>query len=307
MGLVLVVGGTGELGRVVVPLLRDAGSRIRVLVRSAKSSEVIDSFASSEIEIARGDLKDLPSLATACRGADTVVSTATSTGNRLDGDSIETVDHAGTLALVEAAEAAKVGHFVYVSFADIEVDFPLKSAKKAVQDRLQASGMMASTILKPTYFMETWLPMLFTKKVDPATNKEAFSVFGTGRNPVSWISRTDVARYIARAVTQPGARGVVAELGGPEAVSQLATLELFTGASGQGLPIAISPEADLKGGAAGAPDPLMRSFCALMLGIARGLVVPPTREPSLALSSPLGSVREFVEAFAKSQPLTPAR
>jgi uncharacterized protein YbjT (DUF2867 family) len=306
MGLVLVVGGTGGLGRPTVSLLRDAGSRVRVLVRPSKSGEVIDGFASAGIEIAHGDLKDLPSLAAACDGVDTVVSTATSAGNRLDGDSIETVDHAGTLALVAAAEAAKVAHFVYVSFADIEVEFPLKSAKKAIQDRLKASGTMASTVLKPTYFMETWLPMLFTRKVDPATNKEAFSVFGTGRNPVSWISRTDVARYIVRAVTQPGARGVVAELGGPEAVSQLAALELFTGAAEHGLPIAMSPEADLKGGAEGAPDPLMRSFCALMLGIARGLVVLPTREPSLALSSPLGSVREFVEAFAKAQPRTQA-
>jgi uncharacterized protein YbjT (DUF2867 family) len=227
---------------------------------------------------------------------------ATSTTRRLDGDSIETVDGAGTLALVEAAEAAKVEHFVYLSFADIEVDYPLKSAKKAVEDRLKASNAMAFTVLKPTYFMETWLPMLFTKKVDPASQKEAFTVFGTGQSPVSWISRTDVARYVVRAVTQPGARGVVAELGGPEAVSQLAALELFAGTSGQGLPITISPESDLKGGAEGAPDSLMRSFCALMLGIARGLPAPPTREPSLALSSPLVTVHEFVHAFVKSQP-----
>ena len=68
----------------------------------------------------------------------------------------------------------------------------------------------------------------------------------------------------------------------------------------------MSPEADLEGGAEGAPDSLMQSFCALMLGIARGLVVPPTREPSLALSSPLGRVQEFVETFVKSQPRTPA-
>src|SRR5580698_1226696 len=134
MGLVLVVGGTGGLGRPTVSLLRDAGSRVRVLVRPSKSGEVIDGFASAGIEIAHGDLKDLPSLAAACDGVDTVVSTATSAGNRLDGDSIETVDHAGTLALVAAAEAAKVAHFVYVSFADIEVEFPLKSAKKAIQD-----------------------------------------------------------------------------------------------------------------------------------------------------------------------------
>jgi uncharacterized protein YbjT (DUF2867 family) len=208
--------------------------------------------------------------------------------------------------LVEAAEVADAAHFVYVSFADIDVDFPLRAAKKAVEDRLKASSKMASTILKPTYFMETWLPMLFTKKVDPTTNKEAFSVFGTGRNPVSWISRVDVARYIVRAVGQPAARGVVAELGGPEAASQLVALQLLTGASGQGLPISLSPEADLKGCAVGGPDPLTRSFCALMLGIARGLVVLPTREPSLALSSPLASVREFVNGFAKSQPHTPA-
>src|SRR4051794_35514371 len=110
MGLVLVVGGTGELGRLVVPLLREAGSRVRVLVRSPENSELMNGFTSSGVEVVQGDLKAPSSLAAACRGVETVVSTATSATNRLDGDSIETVDHSGTLALVEAAEAAKVAH-----------------------------------------------------------------------------------------------------------------------------------------------------------------------------------------------------
>ncbi len=59
--------------------------------------------------------------------------------SRQEGDSIESVDRQGQLALIDAAAAAGVKRFILVSFPSVEVDFPLQSAKRAVEERLRRS------------------------------------------------------------------------------------------------------------------------------------------------------------------------
>src|SRR5208282_1913893 len=100
--------------------------------------------------------KDRSTLDVACSGVQTVVSTASSTLSRQAGDTIETVDRDGELNLMEAAKAAGVQHFIFVSFPPFAEDFPLNRAKRAVEERLKGSGM-AYTILWPTFFDEVWL------------------------------------------------------------------------------------------------------------------------------------------------------
>jgi NADH dehydrogenase len=79
-----------------------------------------------------------------------------------------------------------------VSFPQTDVDFPLQSAKRAVEDRLKSSGL-TYTILQPTFFMEVWLsPALGFD----AANAQA-QIYGTGENKMSWISYKDVARFAA--------------------------------------------------------------------------------------------------------------
>jgi nucleoside-diphosphate-sugar epimerase len=69
---ILVIGGTGRLGRLVVPLMRDAGRDVRVLSRHTHE-------AADGIEYVSGDLSSLmgttpvyssvpPSLSTRCPG-----------------------------------------------------------------------------------------------------------------------------------------------------------------------------------------------------------------------------------------------
>jgi uncharacterized protein YbjT (DUF2867 family) len=82
--------------------------------------------------------------------------TASSTLSRQAEDFIETVDRQGQINLVEAARAAGVQHFIFVSFPPAAVDFSLNRANRAVEERLQGSGL-AYTVLWPTFFSEVWL------------------------------------------------------------------------------------------------------------------------------------------------------
>src|SRR5207245_4953712 len=160
-----------------------------------------------------GDLKERASLDAACRGAATVITTASTTFSRQAGDSIQTVDQEGQLQLVDAAKAAGVSRFVYVSYShNTNVNCPLTTARRAVEAHLQRSGM-TYTILAPSVFMEVWLsPAL---GFDP-TNAQV-RIYGAGRNPISWISLGDVARFAVLSVDHLSTLHASIELGGPTA------------------------------------------------------------------------------------------
>ena len=114
----LVIGATGLVGLEVCRRLREAGATVRALIRTTADAQKRAELERLGIELAEGDLKDPASLARACAGVQSVISTASSTLARQSGDSIETVDRRGQLALVDAARTAGVEHFVFVSFRD---------------------------------------------------------------------------------------------------------------------------------------------------------------------------------------------
>jgi uncharacterized protein YbjT (DUF2867 family) len=214
--MILVVGGTGELGGRVVRLLLERGLGVRCLVRPASDATGLEKAGA---EVARGDLTDAASLRAACQDVDTVVSTATAITRLLSGargPSIHEIDELGTAALVDAAEEAGVRRFVYVSYAGISstVGTPLEHAKRAIEDRLRRSAMR-SVIVRPDAFQEVHLAPL--GRFDVANGKVA--LIGSGDAKVRWVSTDDAAALIAAVAVEPDPPAVI-EFGGPEALSR---------------------------------------------------------------------------------------
>ena len=172
------------------------------------------------------------------------------------GISIDTVDQAGQLALVDAARTTGVEHFVFVSFRENpKIQYPLIAAKRAVEQALKKSGM-AFTILQASYFMEIWLsPAL---GFDIANGK--VRMYGDGGHAISWISYRDVARVAVASVTQPVARNMVVELGGPQALSQREVIRMLEAAGAGEIATESIPESALEAQMNAATDPLQKSF-----------------------------------------------
>jgi len=61
--LILVTGGTGTLGKLVVPRLREAGAKVRVLSRQAREG-------GGDVEFVRGDLDTGAGIEAAVAGAE---------------------------------------------------------------------------------------------------------------------------------------------------------------------------------------------------------------------------------------------
>ena len=261
--MVLVVGATGLVGSAICQKLAERGEKVRALVRAASSKERVEALRSSGAGLCLGDLKDSQSLAAACRGVDAVISTASSTLSRQPGDSIESVDAAGQLSLVEAAKAANVSRFLLVSFRrPAGLSFPLGDAKQQAE---QAVKSLNFTIIQASFFMEVWLSPALGFDYANATAR----IYGAGTNPISWVSFRDVAEMCALGLRHPAAQRRVIEFGGPEALSPLEVLARFEKISGRPFRL----EARFRAGAA-LTTPGRHGFVAAELCSANARLLP---------------------------------
>lgn len=286
----LVVGATGYLGSEICRLLLEAGKPVRALVRATSDPDTVARLKGWGAETVEGDLKDRRSLDAACRGIRTVISSATTTRSRQENDSIPTVDHEGQLQLAQAAKAAGVGHFIFVSFSkQLTADTPLSRAKRAVEESLLSSSM-PYTILRPSYFMEVWLSP-FVGFDFP--NAKA-TVYGAGENRISWISLDDVAKFAAACVDNLQAHNLELELGGPEALSPLEVIGIFERLSGRTFEVQHVPAEVLKEQQQSATDPLQASFSGLMVDYAKGDAID-IQKTLQSFPVQLTSVKDYVQ------------
>jgi NADH dehydrogenase len=182
---------------------------------------------------------------------------------------IQTTDLNGMKNLINAATRAGVGRFIYTSFsANLDIDFPLARAKRAVETHLVESGM-DYTILRPSFFMDVWLSPAVG--FDPGNGK--ITVYGDGTRPISYIASADVAAFAVASLSVPDARNAVLELGGPEALSQLDAKAIFEGTIGRPITTQLVPVEALEEQAANATDGMQQSFVSLMLCAAKGDVI----------------------------------
>jgi len=184
----------------------------------------------------------------------------------MDTNRIIKFDTNGAKSLIDAAKAAGVKHFIYTSFSkNMDADFPLRNAKREVEAYLKTSGL-TYTILRPGYFMEAWLsPMVGFD----AENAKA-TIYGSGDQPISYISLVDVIQFEVASVTSPAARDNVLEVGGPQPVSPNEVVKLFEAKSGKTFETSYVPAEALKGQMEGATDPMQKSFAGLMYCYALG-------------------------------------
>jgi uncharacterized protein YbjT (DUF2867 family) len=143
-GPILVTGGTGTLGRLVVPRLRDAGGRVRVLSRH-------NGEAAEGVEFVTGDLATGEGIEAAVEGAEIIVHCAGSSKG----------DEEKARNLVRAASEAGARHLVYISVVGADripvvsgVDramFGYFGAKLAAERVIADSGLPWTT-LRATQF-----------------------------------------------------------------------------------------------------------------------------------------------------------
>ncbi len=219
MATVLVTGGTGVLGRLLVPRLLEVGHDVRVLSRSAHSEVVPE-----RVEAVRGNVVTGEGLETAVAGTETVVHAASSPFRRARRTEVE-----GTANVARvAAEHSPPAHVVYISIVGVDRN-PLAyhRAKWEAEQALEASDA-PWTILRATQF-HTLLHQVLERRVVPRLGGLRFQLLDAG----------ECADRLVELVTS-GPSGRVSDMGGPDVLpvaDVVATYREITGRSVLSLPI----------------------------------------------------------------------
>lgn len=222
---VLVVGGTGFIGKRLVRALLAAGHGVRVYSRSAAGARA--ELEGLPVEVAEGALDDPQALAAALQGITVVYHLAKAVGQRwqdyVDGD------QRPTRVLAEAALAAGVRRFIYTGTIDsydaadpkavIQGDTPLDGALHA--RNLYARSKAACEALLLDMHRSRGLPLVIFRPAvvigegcPPAHwgvgmfhSDTRVQYWGSGEHKLPLVLVDDVADALVRGLDAPGIEG----------------------------------------------------------------------------------------------------
>ncbi len=225
--MILIVGVTGVLGRETAGQLLAEGHKVRGLTRSPDRAADLKELGA---EIMQGDLIDRASLEKASKGVDAVFACA----HQLMGTGkykSEAVDGEGHRALIDAAKAAGVKHFVYTSIQYASPIHPTDffRTKAMSEDYLKASGLNF-TILRPPALMEWHVHNLLGASI--LTSGKTM-IFGSGDNPTNFMAARDAAHIAVIALTDPKMKNRTIEIGGCDNVTRNQIAEMYGRFSGK--------------------------------------------------------------------------
>jgi uncharacterized protein YbjT (DUF2867 family) len=224
--MILIVGASGFLGREVAKQLLSSGERVRAFTRTPAK---VDELKMAGAEVFQGDLIDAPSLRRGCQGVDSVFAAAHSIVGEGKYRS-EVVDDIGHRALIDAAKAGGVSHFVYTSIFGASTDHPIDfwRTKYRVEEYLKASGL-SYTILRPSAFMEMHAHILNGK---PLLESGKTTLLGKGTKPRNLVAVRDVAHFAILALKDSKLKNLTLDIGGTQNFTNNQVAELYAKVAG---------------------------------------------------------------------------
>ena len=243
--MILIVGASGHLGSIAAQHLLEQGKAVRAMTRNPASIAGLKQLGA---EVVSGDLRNLDSLRDACQGVEQVLACAHALNGKGDNNP-HSVDDLGNRQLIEAAKAAGVKHFIFISIRGASPGSPLPffRIKSAVEDYLRASGL-TFTILRPTAYMDLWGELIGM----PIQQSKAM-IFGSGNNPINFVAAEDVATLACAVLEDGNALNQAIDVCGPENLSMKQVAHIFEGLSGKPAKISHVPLLAMR-----AASPLMQ-------------------------------------------------
>jgi len=186
---ILVIGGTGTLGRQIVKQALDEGYQVKCLVRNFRRSSFLKDWGA---ELIYGDLSIPSTFPLALKGVNIVIDAATirSTSNYTS----ETIDWKAKLALLEAAKLVKVKKFMYFSVlnASKNSSIPLMDLKVRMEKEIEKSNLNY-TIFQCSGFFQG----LISQYALPVLENETIWLPGDSA-PVAYLDTQDAAKSIIK-------------------------------------------------------------------------------------------------------------
>lgn len=234
----LILGGTGTLGRQIVRKALEDGFQVRCIVRNKGAALFLQEWGA---ELVYGDLTIPETLPLSFQGVTAIIDAAT-TRPEDDAKMIE-VDWYGKLMLIEMAKRVNIKRFIFFSIVQAD-EYPSISImeQKANLEKVLANSGVPYTILQCAGFYQA----LISQYAIPILEKK--TVWKTSESKkMYYINTEDAAEFCIKSLSLKKTENQTFFLKGPQAWTSLDIISLCEKLSGQKAQIKQIPLVVLKG------------------------------------------------------------
>jgi uncharacterized protein YbjT (DUF2867 family) len=211
---ILVIGGTGMLGKPVAQQLKADGFNVRLLARNPEKAKKL---LGEGYEFMQGDVDNEASLRAALTGVDGVHISLK--GGPTEAD-FERMDHFAVRDIAQIAKEKNVGRVTLISayaVSEEKADTPESRSKVKGEAALKSSGV-PYTIFRASWFMET-LPLFIQGK--------NISLIGNQIHPLHWIAAEDYACMVSKSYQTDETLNKELYIFGPEAYTMGEAMKIY--------------------------------------------------------------------------------
>lgn len=220
----LILGGTGTLGRQIVRKALENGFQVRCIVRNKRAANFLQEWGA---ELVYGDLTLPETLPPSFQGVTAIIDASTT--KAIDNNDIIDVDWYGKLILIELSQYAQIKRFIFLSILNSE-NYPnitLMQMKYRIEKLIKYSGI-PFTIFKYAGFFQT----IITQYAIPILEKKP--VFTLLESPaIPYIDTQDAAFFCIKSLSIKETRNKVFIAGSSQAWKSDQIIELCERLSGQ--------------------------------------------------------------------------
>jgi uncharacterized protein YbjT (DUF2867 family) len=211
---ILVIGGTGMLGKPVAQQLKADGFNVRLLARNPEKAQKL---LGAGYEIVKGDVDNAAALREAMTDVDGVHISLK--GGPTEAD-FERMDHFAVRDIARIAKEQNVERVTLISayaVSEEKADTPESRSKVRGEAALKSSGV-PYTIFRCSWFMET-LPLFVQGK--------SISLIGDQTHLLHWIAVEDYARMVSKSYQTDETLNKELYIFGPEAYTMGEAMNIY--------------------------------------------------------------------------------
>ena len=220
----LILGGTGTLGRQIVRKALENGFQVRCIVRNKRAANFLQEWGA---ELVYGDLTLPETLPPSFQGITAIIDASTT--KTTDNTDIINVDWYGKLIIIELSQYSQIKRFIFLSILNSE-KYPyitLMQIKYRVEKLIKSSGI-PFTIFKYAGFFQT----LISEYAIPILEKKP--IFTVLKSPsIAYIDTQDAAFFCIKSLSIKETQNKTFATGSSQAWKSEEIIELCERLSGQ--------------------------------------------------------------------------